>query len=613
MKVTQPEQIVGVVESGGISLLSIDLFDTLVYRRCSRPDRVFAAQFRSIADLVPEIPGPEAWVDIRKSAELKASEERFPEEVRLVEIYQYISAKMGLPPEVTAQMIQAELDCEAQFIAPFVDVVKVVETLRNRGIKIVINTDIYLPVEFIRTLVDRICGHDVDVLCSSETRHPKRTGAAFALLKSRFPGENILHIGDNPYSDYRMARRRGIRALVVEWDRSRWIQSNVQWTGYLDELRCFQISDAPQQAEKFSFDLACDTVAWRWATVLFDYLVCLRDYARRIAADEIWFLSRDCESIYSAVADNSGFLNGVPTQYVYTSRAATYPLFAASRPETFQSLTARYPSEDDLKQCCDLTAAYRQYVKHGSRSILIVDAGWKGRVQMALQSALPDVKVYGFYFSLDSHAEPEARAASECFVPWRPAHLNQAAVECLLGYREHSCIGYSQDDSGRWIPRFRASNDDLAPSPYSVSLRHYLTALLRNIGNSAVQASVEQRLVMVQQVCLYPDEVTARAFRDWAIGADAAGHDTVNLIGGGSASGFCRVLGIQRQGNLWPALAVWGLTGMPMFARSMQHLICLRKALTFAIRRRLPSLMIRRRKLSASVADQAVLPTRQLQ
>jgi FMN phosphatase YigB (HAD superfamily) len=586
MKITHPKQLPEVVQGKSISVLSVDLFDTLVYRRCSSPDRVFAEQYLAIQELVPSVRGAEAWVQLRKAAELELSDDRFPEEIHLDDIYDIIAGKLSLSTEASRTLAQAELDVEASVIAPFGEFVDVLSELRKMGIKILVNTDIYLPVSFIREIVQRTLPFHADLLCSSDTGRSKRTGAAFSLLKESFSPERLLHVGDNTHSDYRMARRFGFQACVVEWDRSIWLRNNVQWNAYRAQLGCFQLCDRPTSSTSSASDLACDTLAWRWASILYDYLLCLRNYASRVRADEIWFLSRDCESLYSAVKTNDTFFHGFATKYVFTSRASTYPLFAGREPTRFQALTGRTPSSADLAAGRNLESAYQRYLSKGTRRIVIVDAGWKGRVQIAMQMALPSIEVYGFYFSLDHLAEPAARAAAQCFVPWLPAHINQASVECLLGFRGASCTGYSQDAEGNWTPQFCDRHDDIAPSPYCASLRYYLSDLMTRSGPHSAEASLEQRLSAVQQVCMYPDQLTALAFREWSIGAAVDGGDSVNLIRGGASNWFLRLFGIQRDGNLWPAAAVWSISSNPLVARTLQFVIHSRKTLTFFLKRR---------------------------
>jgi HAD superfamily hydrolase (TIGR01549 family) len=588
MKIAHPSQLPGIVRSRKISLLSVDLFDTLVYRECSQPDRVFARQFVKIRGLLACVSAQNEWIKLRKSAEREVSENSHPQEVHLDEIYRCIADRLGLSAEFAAAVKQAELDAEFSLIKPFEELLEVLKELQLGGIKILINTDIYLPVGFIRSIVDQFCEFETELMCSSETRRPKRTGAAFDLLLERFPGKSILHIGDNLYSDYKMAQRHGVSACLIEWDRSRWIRKNLQWTRYVDELGACRLSNVGRVGMDSPFQSACNLLAWRWASVLFDFLLCLRNYASRISADEIWFLSRDCESLYHAIRCTDGFLKKFKTKYVHTSRAATYPIFAASQPKRFETLTQREPNDDDITQAEDLATAYRQSVSETTRRILIVDAGWKGRVQTALKLALPDIEVYGFYFSLDPLAEQEARDASHCFVPWRPAHINQAAVECLFGFREASCIGYRQDDAGNWRPQFRDRNNDTAPREYCDGLRHYLSALIADAGEEAVEAPMQQRLAAIQRVCMYPDHSTALAFQEWAIGAAVDGGDATTVIQGGKSDRLSRMLGIQRDGNIWPAVAIWGLSPIPSFVRALQAGIHARKALTFAFKGPLP-------------------------
>ncbi len=584
MNIINPTKIAEIVQSRNISLLSVDLFDTLIFRACARPDSVFLSQFESIRHLLPGISSATGWAEVRMKTEREITESLHPGEVHLDEIYEKIGAKLGLSAQTVAHMKQTELNTERQFISPFLPVADALRQVRAMGVKVVVNTDTYLPETFIRELLDGIVDAEVPLLCSSATRGPKRTGLAFDVLKKNYPGERILHIGDNQHSDVRMAAENGVDGCLVRWPRGLWLGENKQHTKYRESLGAYRLStpaDAPGATATLR---ARDEVAWRWAAVLYDFLLSLRKYAKDINADEIWFLSRDCESLYSALEQNRDLFREFTTKYIYTSRAAAYPIFAEKDPAQFARVFDREATEQDARTGRDLISVYRAQVNQDTRRILIVDAGWKGRLQLALQAAMPEKEVYGFYFSLDQLATADVKAKARCFVEWNPGYLNQATVESLFGFEKPTCTGYVKQDD-KWIPQFDGIHSDGAPSDYCEHLRHYLSELLAHGSPGLVSEPSAERVRAVRSMCMYPDHVTATAFRNWSASTAVDGGDSCPTIDGGGAGWLYRALGIARDGNIWPAGASWSVASSPLLVRAIQGQMVLRKTIFFAVKK----------------------------
>ena len=573
-RIRRPADIPRMILDRRCDVLSIDLFDTLVYRRCARPSSVFELQFEAIRQFLPQIPNSEEWKRLRMDAERAAAARYVPYEIHFDEIYGHLALELDLDSDVIARLKAAELKAEEIVIAPFDDVVLAVNDLLDAGIVVVVNTDMYLPASWIRSLISALVSPRVQLLCSSETRSPKRTGLGFERLKEQFPGRRILHVGDNPHSDVKMANRHGVDAVLVDWTRPRWLQRNAAYSGYLGHMGVHRLSTPVDQGATASANPEAE-LAWRWSITLFDFLLALRDYAKD--ADEIWFLSRDGESLHEALGESPDFF-GRPTRYVYTSRVATYPLFALCPGTQFDRVSGRPASESDRTQGAQLLAAYRSLIGASTRRIVLVDAGWKGRLQSALQTLIPEVDFRGYYFSLDPAGETIALQQSHRYIPWDPGLICGAAVEALLGYRGPGCRGYQRHPNGTFAPDFGPPPDDAAPVEYCAVLRHFLANFLQHSPH-ARPAPTDERRKLVSTICMHPDAITAAALQNWAIGAQPGGGDSSSLIRGGTSTRLERLIGSTRHGNLWPAAAIWSLTRQPILVRAIQRQIVIRKRL----------------------------------
>ena len=60
-----------------IKLLSLDVFDTLLFRTCIAPWNIFGKMYEKKSELFPPHINKEDWVNIRQSAEKKARNESF--------------------------------------------------------------------------------------------------------------------------------------------------------------------------------------------------------------------------------------------------------------------------------------------------------------------------------------------------------------------------------------------------------------------------------------------------------------------------------------------------------------------------------------------------------
>lgn len=198
--------------AGDATILSLDCFDTLVWRTGHQPVDVFAAL------------GPNARIHARVKAESdtrKAQRLRNrSNEVSLREIYARLLDDPG--DEARERAVQAELAAEAAHCFGFAPAIELIRNARARGMRVIVVSDTYLGSDELRTLIAGAAGADVAsmierVFCSNEHGVSKADGLfRFVLDALGVPPGSLLHLGDNPAADLQAPRRLGIRAVHIE-------------------------------------------------------------------------------------------------------------------------------------------------------------------------------------------------------------------------------------------------------------------------------------------------------------------------------------------------------------------------------------------------------------
>lgn len=204
------------VDLDRVAWISFDVFDTLLERRCGRPDAVFEI-WEHLAGSAGGVPPPHLS-RARRAAEAEARRRMGRQEITLDLIYAVLKRELPLTDAAADRLKQLELAVERRLCRTRPDAMAAYRTAVALGKGIVFTTDTYLPRGFVEELLrDNGCLHYDLVLASSETGAMKHHGDAFAALMHRLgvPASRILHIGDNLHSDRAMAARYGVRNAGV--------------------------------------------------------------------------------------------------------------------------------------------------------------------------------------------------------------------------------------------------------------------------------------------------------------------------------------------------------------------------------------------------------------
>jgi FMN phosphatase YigB (HAD superfamily) len=195
--------------SASCAVLSLDCFDTLLWRTTHSPGDVFQdigsaggnSQQRRWAE-----------TDARSRAALR----RRSNEVAIAEIYDMLLPDASL--EAREAGVAAELAAEARHCFAFGPTVELIRQAKRRGLKVIIVSDTYLSRDQLDWLITTAAGPEVRTLidrifCSSEFGKAKAEGLfSHVLQQMGVRPENILHLGDNLVADFQAPQRLNIPA-----------------------------------------------------------------------------------------------------------------------------------------------------------------------------------------------------------------------------------------------------------------------------------------------------------------------------------------------------------------------------------------------------------------
>ncbi|WP_326520268.1 rhamnan synthesis F family protein [Xanthomonas sp. 3075] len=323
-------------------LVSLDIFDTLVVRPF-----LFPAGARAyLAHLVARQFGVENFLQLRELAESKARHQRGTD-VDLASIYTTLSGladARGLP----IGALQAfEVALEARLLRPRSGVIAAATQLRQRGIRLVALSDMYLD----STLLQQILPPEASVLpaawyVSCETGWRKDTDSAWQKLPDI---ENIetsqwLHVGDNEHGDIQRPQMHNLLTPVHVLRPSALLEvipalrplrpSSGAATRWQDQLwlglLANRFADLADRHPDTLMPLPVLSPACLGYVVIgpliFDYLAWLIRMAKHATIETILFLSREghlLEQGFQLIRQTSPSLQQLHGKYLLASRRGT--------------------------------------------------------------------------------------------------------------------------------------------------------------------------------------------------------------------------------------------------------------------------------------------------
>jgi FMN phosphatase YigB (HAD superfamily) len=213
------------LDGDDIAVVSVDVFDTLLWRRVAEPENAFAlvgarlAQRGMLADDV----WPDVFAGLRAEAEERARAAQRAAgggpEVTLAAIYEELPERVFAGAGRTAA-VEHELEVERDLLVCDLDVLALIRAARERGKRVVAVSDTYFDEPQLRRLLDRppLRPEEVDAVFASSAHGAGKGSGLWSLVLEALGcrPEQVLHVGDNHDADVRAAQALGVRPVFFE-------------------------------------------------------------------------------------------------------------------------------------------------------------------------------------------------------------------------------------------------------------------------------------------------------------------------------------------------------------------------------------------------------------
>lgn len=408
-------------------IFSCDIFDTAIRRTLSCPQDVFLAVGARLQGSIRCT--PEAFAAYRQTAERAArltAEHQGHDEVRLAEIYAWLEAAGIVPDPVWAARVEFEVECA---VCVPIEAVRAAVAVHPG---VVFASDTQWPGEWLQELLAS-CGFGpaCRVFSSADFRRSKHTGRLFPAMLEALgtPACDLVHVGDNPVSDGERPRAHGIAAHLVP--RCRRLAGSFEACHFITRLAISHADARPAAPEG---PAGVGAMLARLSTpLLIGFALFIIAEARRRGVSRIYFLARD------------GYLPIAIVQHL---------LVASGEGDAF---SLRY-LEVSRVAMSDAAAArgYLQregFLAPGPR--MVVDLGWRGSIQAALQEHAGAGEVSGCYVGLWVDALRPAinpgNASGYLFAFGHPQLLHDhvregyAVLELIFSAPQGTVLGYAPE------------------------------------------------------------------------------------------------------------------------------------------------------------------------
>jgi FMN phosphatase YigB (HAD superfamily) len=471
----------------------------------------------------------------------------------LDEIYTQLGSSSPTP--------QDEMDLEERLCFTVTEGRRLLTSARQRGQQVIFVSDMYLPGEFIRQLLEKhrlwLAG---DRLYVSHEHGMAKHGGLFGKIceELSLTPDQVQHIGDNLRSDVLAPRRLGIRTAhfrATEFTRyeQEWARSGGE--GVADAIRAtrLQFPEELDDRGQAVWETACGVAG----PLFISYVLWLEQQAKELGIQRLYFISRD-GLIFKKIFDS--IFMGRPTspesRYLHGSRQAwsgvrvarltdediewltkpgtsvTLAKFAqrcdlaveemtalpwAKRPDKDESLSGSSLAEFRLflrsgllrdrlqaagRESCARASAYLRQEGLGMGRYGLVDLGWFGNLQEYVQELVPEnVPIMGFYLDLRSRPriQQEGRARAYLGFPLLRGldQSNSITLLEILAASPEGSVMGYREEKGAWESVRNTRDDEQGPEHWA-DLQHQ--AIIALAGEILLQPGVIQNIVPSNEV-----------------------------------------------------------------------------------------------------------------
>lgn len=426
-------------------LISFDIYDTAVLRDLLDPSDVFDLVNENQYEVI------EDFKILRINAEKKCRKRKNGLEVTLDEIYSELFEFLG---NSTNSYKEKEIYIEKNIVIPNKEIKKLYDYCISTEKKVIFTSDMYLDIETIKYILKKCGYHKYDkIYLSSVYKYKKRNGLLYEqiLRDYNINSNEILHIGDNRKSDFYEARKKGLKAYHYRRENKKNVFENKEIHDIiLDGFLKNRVYD--NIFKQIGFSVV--------GPLLYGFCNWLKKNENQYNPDKIIFLARDGLIIKKMYENIFGFKE--KNMYIYASRRSLIvpTLWKNCTIENIQNSIKFHNNmrleevlerlgleasdvENEMRQIgiksdCIIQASqlandiifsklfllikdkiaynskkeyeyakcYWENVISTSNNIFIVDIGWNGNMQNAIEklisfSGIKNVSIKGFYFGVN--------------------------------------------------------------------------------------------------------------------------------------------------------------------------------------------------------------------
>ena len=306
-----------------IKLVSFDLFDTTLIRKCGIPNNVFYILSKKL--FPNNISLQNDFYNWRIHVEDAYYRINTKVEPNLYHLYKLLPIHFERF-YCTEEIIKLELKTEFDNLVANFEIKTIINNYRKEGYTICFISDMYLDSHFLLSVLLKLgCAiHGEKVFVSNEYNKRKAThGDLYSVVRDYYPNtKKWIHYGDNYESDYRCAKKKGIDAIYYKSDYTlseREMLNRFKDYPFFQELsvligfqRCCRLSMGNSPDISNASDLV--------ASLYIPYLFYISSFVKCYNIQYLFFLSRDGNIFYELAKDYFSEHLNLDIHYLYVSR-----------------------------------------------------------------------------------------------------------------------------------------------------------------------------------------------------------------------------------------------------------------------------------------------------
>lgn len=315
-------------------MYSFDIYDTLITRKVDKPREIFRLMYDAIEkdgkynNLRKKIRFD--FPEVRQCAEKKAKKKKGGE-ATFYDIYNELAIYYGLEHYESALLQKLEIKFEIENTIVIQENICRIENIRNSGEKVILISDMYMPVSFFRELFARLAPSllELPIYISAEAGVTKADGLLFPYVaeKECVSFDEWIHVGDNRVSDYNVPMLYGIKAdIYVEKQNNnnkiQTLSTEEIWNRWSKSIQFEKLKCDDKLNCSSSYCLGRDYIG----PIILGYVSWIIDTASRYGIERLYFIARDgyiLKKISDLIIEKKQA--DIETYYLYGSRKAWNP------------------------------------------------------------------------------------------------------------------------------------------------------------------------------------------------------------------------------------------------------------------------------------------------